>query len=58
MMNFDTIEIFKDKPSPLLVAGPCSAESEEQVMRVASMLAGSGVSLFRAGIWKPRTRPG
>lgn len=58
MMDFDTIEIFKDKSSPLLVAGPCSAESEEQVMRVASLLAGSGVSLFRAGIWKPRTRPG
>lgn len=41
-----------------LVAGPCSAESEEQVLETAAGLAGAGVSLFRAGIWKPRTQPG
>jgi 3-deoxy-7-phosphoheptulonate synthase len=47
------------KQRPLVIAGPCSAESEEQVMRTASALAASGrVDLFRAGIWKPRTRPG
>lgn len=44
---------------PIVIAGPCSAESEEQVMEVANTLASSGkVSLFRAGVWKPRTRPG
>ncbi|MBP8066711.1 MAG: bifunctional 3-deoxy-7-phosphoheptulonate synthase/chorismate mutase type II, partial [Flavobacterium sp.] len=38
--------------------GPCSAETEEQVLEVARELKGSDVSIFRAGIWKPRTRPG
>jgi chorismate mutase len=41
-----------------LAAGPCSAESEEQVIETAAGLADAGVSLFRAGIWKPRTHPG
>ncbi len=42
----------------IIIAGPCSAESEEQVMSVARKLAASGeVDLFRSGIWKPRTRP-
>jgi chorismate mutase len=41
-----------------LAAGPCSAESREQVMTCAKALAGNGVSFFRVGIWKPRTRPG
>lgn len=56
-MKTDSIDIFDDRRKPLLIAGPCSAESEEQVMEVASALVGK-VSLFRAGIWKPRTRPG
>lgn len=43
---------------PLVIAGPCSAETEEQVMEVARELKNSDVSIFRAGIWKPRTRPG
>lgn len=44
---------------PLLIAGPCSAESEEQVLSTARALAADGrVKIFRAGIWKPRTRPG
>lgn len=42
---------------PLVIAGPCSAESEEQVMRTAAALAAQKVHLFRAGIWKPRSRP-
>lgn len=42
----------------LNIAGPCSAESEEQVMQTALALKDSGVSVMRAGIWKPRTRPG
>jgi chorismate mutase len=41
-----------------LVAGPCSAESEQQVLETAHALVGKGVSFMRAGIWKPRTRPG
>lgn len=41
-----------------LSAGPCSAESQEQVLETAQALAGQGVSFLRAGIWKPRTRPG
>ncbi len=43
---------------PLLISGPCSAESEMQVVETAKALAGLGVNIFRAGIWKPRTRPG
>ena len=41
-----------------LIAGPCSAESEEQLLKTAEGLAGLGVEYFRAGLWKPRTRPG
>ncbi len=43
---------------PLYVAGPCSAESEQQVLATARALAGLEVGIFRAGLWKPRTHPG
>ncbi len=43
---------------PLVIAGPCSAETEEQVVDIAMQLKNSDVSIYRAGIWKPRTRPG
>jgi len=43
---------------PYWIAGPCSAETEEQVMETARDLADAGIDLFRAGVWKPRTRPG
>ncbi|WP_257669933.1 chorismate mutase [Parapedobacter tibetensis] len=44
---------------PLIIAGPCSAETEEQLLATAHLLANTGkVSVLRAGIWKPRTRPG
>lgn len=43
---------------PLVIAGPCSAETEEQVMDTARQLARAGIRIFRAGIWKPRTKPG
>lgn len=43
---------------PILIAGPCSAETEEQVLDTARLLAADGVKIFRSGIWKPRTRPG
>ena len=45
-------------PRPMVIAGPCSAESEEQVMETARDLASRGIHVFRAGIWKPRTHPG
>lgn len=43
---------------PIVIAGPCSAETEEQVMDTATQLAAKGIRIFRAGIWKPRTKPG
>lgn len=43
---------------PLVIAGPCSAETEEQVLKVAHDLQQAGVKIMRAGIWKPRTKPG
>jgi chorismate mutase len=43
---------------PLVIAGPCSAETENQVLKIANELKDTDVSYFRAGIWKPRTRPG
>lgn len=43
---------------PTIIAGPCSAETREQVLRTAEDLCGRGVKIFRAGIWKPRTKPG
>lgn len=47
-----------DSKRPVVIAGPCSAETEEQVMETAKDLAKDGVRIFRAGIWKPRTKPG
>ena len=51
---FDGIEIDK----PIIIAGPCSAETEEQVLSTARELASYGIKIYRAGIWKPRTKPG
>lgn len=47
-----------DEKRPLVIAGPCSAETEEQVMTTAKQLAAAGVKIYRAGVWKPRTKPG
>ena len=45
--------------NPLLISGPCSLESEEQVMETAKLLAKDDrVHVYRGGVWKPRTRPG
>lgn len=44
--------------APMIIAGPCSAETESQVLDTARSLAADGVKYFRAGIWKPRTKPG
>lgn len=43
---------------PIIIAGPCSAETEEQTLDTARTLAKHGIRIFRAGIWKPRTKPG
>lgn len=47
-----------EEKRPLIISGPCSAETEEQVMQAARELASMGVKIFRAGVWKPRTKPG
>ena len=58
-MKFESILLpGVDSERPIVIAGPCSAESEEQVMETARSIAGNGIKLFRAGIWKPRTKPG
>lgn len=44
-------------PHPIIIAGPCSAETEEQLYETAKAIKAQGVSLIRAGVWKPRTRP-
>lgn len=46
------------EPRPSVIAGPCSAETEEQVMETAKGLKDLGINVYRAGIWKPRTHPG
>jgi chorismate mutase len=48
----------KQDGRPFLIAGPCSAETEEQVLATAHGLKDAGIDLFRAGVWKPRTKPG
>ncbi len=57
-MTFSPV-LARTEKRPIIIAGPCSAESEEQVLQAARGLAALGkVDLFRAGIWKPRTQPG
>ncbi|HLO55807.1 MAG TPA: chorismate mutase [Saprospiraceae bacterium] len=53
------VNLFENQKKPILIAGPCSAETEEQVIETAVRLAKTGkIDVLRAGIWKPRTRPG
>ena len=47
-----------EEKRPLIIAGPCSAETEKQVFNTAKQLSEKGIKIFRAGIWKPRTKPG
>ncbi|MCB0704067.1 MAG: bifunctional 3-deoxy-7-phosphoheptulonate synthase/chorismate mutase type II [Saprospiraceae bacterium] len=49
--------VFEKKERPIIIAGPCSAETREQVLQTARDLAPLKIDLYRAGIWKPRTRP-
>ena len=62
-IRLDTVPVsewgfFDESIPPLVIAGPCSAESELQVMLTAKELSSFGLHVFRAGIWKPRTHPG
>jgi chorismate mutase len=58
-LQFESILLPGMEPKrPIVIAGPCSAESEEQVMSTGRALAAQGIKIFRAGIWKPRTKPG
>ena len=54
---FSSWGIIKNTKRPVVIAGPCSAETEEQVLATARGLKEQGIEIFRAGIWKPRTRP-
>ena len=57
-LELEPLRLPCDKKRPIVIAGPCSAETEEQVMSTARMLANKGCHIFRAGVWKPRTKPG
>ena len=57
-MNLQPLHLPSDNERPFVIAGPCSAETEEQVMKTAWQLAKKGCHMFRAGVWKPRTKPG
>lgn len=57
-LELEQLNLPSDNKRPFVIAGPCSAETEEQVMTTARDLAAKGCHMFRAGIWKPRTKPG
>lgn len=57
-LNLKPLGLPCDSERPFVIAGPCSAETEEQVMDTAKQLALKGCHIFRAGVWKPRTKPG
>ena len=59
IMNLEPITLPGiENKRPLVIAGPCSAETEDQVLETAKELAAQGIKIFRAGIWNPRTKPG
>lgn len=57
-LELEPLRLPSDNERPFVIAGPCSAETEELVMTTARQLANYGCHMFRAGIWKPRTKPG
>lgn len=57
-LDLQPLNFPSDNIRPFVIAGPCSAETEEQVMTTAIDLAKKGCHIFRAGVWKPRTKPG
>ena len=57
-LELESLNLPCDGERPFVIAGPCSAETEEQVITTAMQLAAKGCHIFRAGVWKPRTKPG
>lgn len=57
-LDLQPLNLPSDNDKLTVIAGPCSAETEEQVMTTAKQLAMKGCHIFRAGVWKPRTKPG
>ena len=57
-LELEKLKLPSDNERPFVIGGPCSAETEEQVMTTARQLAAKGCHNFRAGAWKPRTKPG
>ena len=57
-LELEPLNFPSDQERPCVIAGPCSAETEEQVMTTAKQLAAKGCHMFRAGVWKTRTKPG
>lgn len=57
-LELEKLQLPCTEKRPIVIAGPCSAETEEQVMTTATQLASKGCRIFRAGVWKPRTKPG
>ena len=57
-LELEKLVLPSNSERPVVIAGPCSSETEEQVMTTATELASKGCRIFRAGVWKPRTKPG
>ena len=57
-MTISPLDIPKSESGIIEIAGPCSAESRQQIVSTAGMLKDAGLKIFRAGVWKPRTHPG
>ena len=57
-LNLHPLNLPSDNDRPFVIAGPCSAETEDQVISTALELARKGCHNYRAGVWKPRTKPG
>ena len=57
-LQIEKLELQSKANAPLLIAGPCSAENQPQILNTAKALCSMGIEIFRAGIWKPRTKPG
>lgn len=57
-LELQPLNLLSEQERPVVIAGPCSAETEEQVISTAKQLASRGFKIFRAGVWKPRTKPG
>ena len=57
-LHIDHLPFLPSTKLPFIIAGPCSAETQEQVLCTAKQLKNAGFTLFRAGVWKPRSKPG